>query len=184
MRTSICDILGIDVPILQAPLGGTGFDARLAAAVCNAGGLGMLHLWRADPETLRRQVSELRLLTDRPFAVNLNLEFPQAERLEVCLDLGMPVLSFFWGDLSELAPRAKAADVIILHTIGSLQEATAAADCGVDVVVDQGWEAGGHVRSAVATMALVPDVVDAVAPVPVMAAGGITDGRGMAAALA
>jgi NAD(P)H-dependent flavin oxidoreductase YrpB (nitropropane dioxygenase family) len=184
LNTSLCNILGIKVPIIQAPMGGTGFATRLAAAVCNAGGLGMLHLWRADLETLRSQIRELRSLTDRPFAVNLNLEFPQAERLDACLDERVPVISFFWGDPTTLAPRAKAAGAVVLHTVGAVRDAAAAVECGVDVVVAQGWEAGGHVRGKVATMALVPAVVDAVAPVPVVAAGGIADGRGMAAALA
>ena len=79
-------------------MGGTGFVTQLAAAVCNAGGLGVLHLWRADVPTLRSQIRELRTLTDKPFAVNLNLEFPQHERLDACLDEGVPVISLFWGD--------------------------------------------------------------------------------------
>lgn len=184
MRTSLCDLLGIDIPIIQAPMGGTGVVTRLAAAVSNAGGLGILHVWRDDLAALRREIGIVRSLTDRPFAVNLNLEFPQAERLEVCLAEQVPVISFFWGDPSELAPRAKSAGATVLHTVGSAKEALASAGSGVDVIVAQGWEAGGHVRGKVATMALIPAVVDAVGPIPVVAAGGIADGRGMAAALA
>lgn len=184
MRTTLCDMLGIDIPIIQAPMGGTGFVTRLAGAVCNAGGLGTLHLWRAHIDTLLRNIAELRALTDRPFAVNLNLEFPQEERLEACLQEGVPVISFFWGDPGGLVDRAKAGGAVVLHTVGSAKEARVSVVRGVDIVVAQGWEAGGHVRGTVATMALVPAVVDAVAPVPVVAAGGIADGRGMAAALA
>jgi NAD(P)H-dependent flavin oxidoreductase YrpB (nitropropane dioxygenase family) len=184
MRTRLCDILGIDVPILQAPMGGGGMMTRLAAAVSNAGGLGMLHLWRADLDAIRRDIRETRALTSRPFAANLNLDFPQAERLETCLDEGVRIISLFWGDPSDLAARARERGAVVIWTVGSVAEARRAAQAGVDIVVAQGWEAGGHVRGTVGTLALVPAVVDAVAPLPVVAAGGISDGRGMAAALA
>ncbi|HEV2958152.1 MAG TPA: nitronate monooxygenase [Xanthobacteraceae bacterium] len=183
MKTTLCERLGVELPIIQAPMGGA-VGPALAAAVSNAGGLGMLVPWRADIETVRRQIRETRALTARPFGVNLNLEFPQEERLAACLDEGVPVISFFWRDPSALVPRAKANGAVVLHTVGSAAAARQAMDCGVDVVVAQGWEAGGHVRGTVATMALVPAVVDAVAPVPVVAAGGVADGRGLAAALA
>jgi NAD(P)H-dependent flavin oxidoreductase YrpB (nitropropane dioxygenase family) len=183
MKTTLCERLGVELPIIQAPMGGA-VGPALAAAVSNAGGLGMLVPWRADIETVRRQIRETRALTARPFGVNLNLEFPQEERLAACLDEGVPVISFFWRDPSALVPRAKANGAVVLHTVGSAAAARQAMDCGVDVVVAQGWEAGGHVRGTVATMALVPAVVDAVAPVLVVAAGGVADGRGLAAALA
>lgn len=183
MRTVICDLLGIEVPIVQAPMGGAA-TSPLAAAVCNAGGLGTLPLWRASADVVRQQVRELRKLTDRPFAVNLNLDFPQEERLAVCLEERVPIISFFWKDPAGLVERAKRGGAIVMHTVASAREADAAVGRGVDVVVAQGWEAGGHVRGTVATLPLVPRVVDAVKPVPVIAAGGIADGRGLAAALA
>src|SRR5437016_6394583 len=183
MKTALCTRLGIEVPIIQAPMGGA-VGPSLAAAVCNAGGLGMLVLWRADAETMRRQIRETRALTSRPFGVNLNLDFPQEERLAVCLEERVPVISFFWRDPSPLISRAKAGGAAVLHSVGSVAEARRAVDAGVDVIVAQGWEAGGHVRGTVATMPLVPAVVDAVSPAPVVAAGGIADGRGLAAALA
>src|SRR5436309_648055 len=183
MKTALCERLGIELPIIQAPMGGA-VGPALASAVSNAGGLGMLVPWRADIDTVRRQIRETRALTSRPFGVNLNLEFPQEERLAACLEEGVPVISFFWRDPSSLVPRAKAGGAIVLHTVGSVADARRAVDCGIDVVVAQGWEAGGHVRGTVATLALVPAVVDAVAPVPVVAAGGIADGRGLAAVLA
>jgi len=183
MKTDLCERLGIELPIIQAPMGGA-VGPSLVAAVSNAGGLGMLVPWRADIDVVRRQIRETRALTSRPFGVNLNLEFPQEERLAACLDERVPVISFFWRDPSSLVPRAKAGGAIVLHTVGSAAEAKQAVDCGVDIVVAQGWEAGGHVRGTVATMPLVPAVVDAVSPAPVVAAGGIADGRGLAAALA
>jgi NAD(P)H-dependent flavin oxidoreductase YrpB (nitropropane dioxygenase family) len=183
MTTALCERLGIELPIIQAPMGGV-VGPTLAAAVSNAGGLGMLSPWRADIDTVRRQIRETRALTSRPFGVNLNLEFAQEERLAACLDAGVPVISFFWRDPSSLVPCAKAGGAIVLHTVGSAADAERAVNCGVDILVAQGWEAGGHVRGTVATMPLVPAVVDAVSPAPVVAAGGIADGRGLAAVLA
>jgi NAD(P)H-dependent flavin oxidoreductase YrpB (nitropropane dioxygenase family) len=181
--TAFCERLGIEIPIVQAPMGGA-VGPALAAAVSNAGGLGTLALWGADIEALRRQVRETRGLTSKPFAVNLNLEFPQEERLDACLQEGVPIISLFWREPSALVARAKAGGAIVLHTVSTAKEARQAVECGVDVVVAQGWEAGGHVRGTVATMPLIPAVVDAVGPVPVIAAGGIADGRGLAAAMA
>jgi NAD(P)H-dependent flavin oxidoreductase YrpB (nitropropane dioxygenase family) len=183
MKTALCERLGIEMPIIQAPMGGA-VGPTLAAAVSNAGGLGMLAPWFADIDTVRRQIRETRALTSRPFGVNLNLEFPQEERLAACLDERVPVISFFWRDPSSLVPRAKAGGATVLHSVGSAADAKRAVNCGVDIVVAQGWEAVGHVRGTVATMPLIPAVVDAVSPAPVVAAGGIADGRGLAAALA
>ncbi|TMJ86994.1 MAG: nitronate monooxygenase, partial [Alphaproteobacteria bacterium] len=135
-------------------------------------------------DTMRRQIREMHTLTSRPFGVNLVLDFPQEERLAVCLEERVPIISFFWRDPSHLVSRAKEGGAIVMHTVGSAADARRAVDAGVDVIVAQGWEAGGHVRGSVATMPLVPAVVDAVSPVPVVAAGGIADGRGLAAALA
>jgi NAD(P)H-dependent flavin oxidoreductase YrpB (nitropropane dioxygenase family) len=143
----------------------------------------MLVLWRADTDTIRRQIRETRALTSRPFGVNLNLEFPQEERLAVCLDEGVRVISFFWRDPSSMVGRAKSGGAAVLHTVGTATDARRAVESGVDIVIAQGWEAGGHVRGTVATMPLVPAVVDAISPTPVVAAGGIADGRGLAAAL-
>src|ERR1700693_3773870 len=142
MQTALCKCLGIELPIIQAPMGGA-VGPQLAAAVSNAGGLGMLVLWRGGLDTIRQQIRQTRALTSKPFGVNLNLEFPQEERLAACLDEGVPVISFFWREPSSLVPRAKAGGAIVLHTVGSVADAKRAVNCGVDIVVAQGWEAGG-----------------------------------------
>jgi NAD(P)H-dependent flavin oxidoreductase YrpB (nitropropane dioxygenase family) len=183
MQSAFCERVDIEVPVVLAPMGGA-VGPALAAAVSNAGGLGILPLWNLDVDTLRTRVRLTRELTTKPFAVNLNMEFPQEERLEACLEEEVRIISFFWRDPSPLVAKAKDAGAIVLHTVGNVADARRAIDCGVDVVVAQGWEAGGHVRGSVATLPLVPAVVDAVGDVPVVAAGGIADGRGLAAILA
>ena len=104
-------------------------------------------------------------------------------RLEICLNEGVKVVTFFWGDPAPYVERVHRAGALVTHTVGSAEEARRVVDAGVDIVIAQGWEAGGHVWGQVGTMALVPAVVDAVDPVPVVAAGGIGDGRGLAAVL-
>jgi nitronate monooxygenase len=183
VRTPLCDLLGIDVPIVQAPMGGAA-GPELAAAVSNAGGLGTLPLSWASPAEVAESVERTRALTQKPFAPNFLFNSPQEERVEAALAAGAPVVSLAWGDPAALIPRIRAAGAQVLVTVGTAAEARHAADCGADAIVAQGWEAGGHVWGTVATLALVPVVVDAVAPVPVVAAGGISDGRGLAAVLA
>src|SRR5687768_6552016 len=181
--TSFCRLVGIELPIVQAPVGGITTPA-LAAAVSEAGGLGMLSITWRDPHTLRALLRETQARTAKPFAVNLVLEWDPAERLAIALAESVPIVSFFWGDPAPWVDRVHAAGGLVLHTVASAEEARRVADAGVDAVVAQGWEAGGHVWGEVSTLALVPRVVDAVAPLPVVAAGGIADGRGLAAVLA
>ncbi len=183
MKTELCEKLGIDLPIIQAPIGSAA-GAPLAAAVSNAGGLGTVAVSGFGAEVAREKIREVRERTSKPFAVNLLMSFPHEEELEVCLEERIPVVSFFWGDPSRHVERFHAAGATVLLQVGSVEEARRAVDAGVDIVVAQGWEAGGHVRGNVATLPLVLSVVDAVAPVPVVAAGGIADGRGLAAVLA
>jgi nitronate monooxygenase len=179
VRTPVCELLGIDQPIVQAPMSAV---PELAAAVSNAGALGMLALTWSSPAG--DVVRDTAALTDRPFGGNLILSSDQHRRLDEALEAGMRIVSLMWGDPAGYVEQVHDADGVLLHTVGSAEEARRAADSGVDVVVAQGWEAGGHVWSRVATLPLVPAVVDAVAPLPVIAAGGIGDARGVAAVLA
>jgi len=181
LRTPLCELFGIELPIVQAPIS---YAPALVAAVSNAGGLGMIQLSWLDSDGAREVIRETRRRTDRPFGVNLVLEWPQDERLELSLEEGVRIVSLFWGDPSPYAGRVHDAGGLVLCAVGSAAEARQVVAADADVVVAQGWEAGGHVRGDVATLPLVPAVVDAVAPVPVVAAGGIADGRGLAAALA
>jgi nitronate monooxygenase len=178
-HTPVCDLLGIEHPIVQAPVAS---DPRLPAAVSNAGALGSVALWWADDAG--DWVRETAALTDRPFAGNFVLTSDQHGRLDQALSAGLRIVSLLWGDPDTYVGPVHDAGGIVMHTVGSAEEARHAVGCGVDIIVAQGWEAGGHVWSGVATLPLVPAVVDAVAPVPVIAAGGIGDARGVAAVLA
>ncbi|MBI3853916.1 MAG: nitronate monooxygenase [Verrucomicrobia bacterium] len=184
LRTHLCELLGIEVPILSAPMGPNISGPELAAAVSNAGGLGIMQAQLAPPPLLRQEIYRLRELTDKPFGVNFILHFPHQESIAVCLQERVPVLMFFWGDPSPFVARAHAAGAKVLHQVGSVEGARQATRAGVDVLVAQGVEAGGHLAGEVTTMALVPRVVDAVAPTPMVAADGIADARGLVAALA
>jgi nitronate monooxygenase len=155
---------------------------QLAAAVSNAGALGMLALTWSTPAG--DVVRETAALTDRPFGGNLILTSDHHRRLDEALEAGVRIVSLMWGDPAGYVKQVHDANGIVMHTVGSAEEARRAVASGVDVVVAQGWEAGGHVWSQVATLPLVPAVVDAVAPMPVIAAGGIGDARGVAAVFA
>jgi nitronate monooxygenase len=185
LQTPLTRRLGIDVPVVQAPIGRLSGPA-LAAAVSNAGGLGMLGVSYLSADDLRRSIHSTRELTGRPFGVNMLLHWDQRERLSICLEEGVRVISYFWSSLPLERPYIEdphSNAALVMHTIGSADEARRAVETGVDVVVAQGSDAGGHVWGSVGTMSLIPAVVDAVGLVPVVAAGGIGDGRGLAAAL-
>ncbi|NRF70603.1 nitronate monooxygenase [Aquincola sp. S2] len=228
MQTPLCARLGLDVPIVQAPMAGGWTTPELVAAVCNAGGLGMLAAARLSLEQLRGQIDAVRRLTTRPFGVNFLLAAPGAApadasgmqrvldagraqrglapgsaalalppsalaaQFELACDARVPVVGFAMGDPAPLVPRAQAAGAFVIAMATSVAEARRLEAGGVDAIVAQGSEAGGH-RSCleppgdtapplIGTMALLPQVVDAVR-VPVIATGGLMDGRGVLAAL-
>ncbi len=237
LRTPLCDLLGIEHPILQA---GMAWDKRgstsppsVVAAVSNAGGLGVLGASSISPERIRECIREVRSMTNRPFGVDIiwprmseapstdplqarqvierehpeHLAFvqkalaelglePQApddvswvrtpqearRQLDVILEEGVPIVAIGLGDTSEVAPLVHAAGAKLLALCGTARQAQAHARNGVDVIIAQGYEAGGH-TGRIANFPLLPQVVDTVRPIPVVAAGGIADGRGLAAAL-
>jgi NAD(P)H-dependent flavin oxidoreductase YrpB (nitropropane dioxygenase family) len=183
LTTPFCTLVGCELPIVQAPLGSS-TSVELVAAVSEAGGLGVLAGTWLELDQLRAAIADVRTATARPFAVNLVLHWDQAERLRICLAGGVRVISLCWGDPSPHIATCHAAGACVLHTVATAAEARLVVAAGVDCVIAQGSEAGGHVWGEVSTFPLVPAVVDAVSPVPVVAAGGIADGRGLAAALA
>ncbi len=183
LTTSFCNRVGVALPIVQAPIGSAAIPL-LAATVSEAGALGTLALSWSTADHIRSVIRETRSRTEKPFAVNLLLEWPQTDRLNVVLEEGVNIVSLAWGDPGQYVAAIHAADALLMHTVSSAEEARRSVEAGVDIIVAQGWEAGGHVRGQVSLMGLVPAVVDAVGSVPVLAAGAISDGRGLAAALA
>lgn len=186
LQTAFTRLIGLRHPIMQAPLGGGITSPELVAAVSNAGGLGVLALGGQPPELIRAAIRRTRQLTDKPFGVNLLLqpELYQPAQAETCFEEHVPVLSLFWGDPGPCVAAAHAAGTKVMVQVGSVEEARAAQAAGADVIVAQGVEAGGHVRGQISTLVLVPLVVAAVRPLPVVAAGGIADASGLAAVLA
>ena len=181
MRTRLCDLLGIDFPIIQAAMSIFG-SAELVAAVSNAGGLGSLGCWRRPPDDVARQLSLIREQTGRPFAVNHVVPALDETAFDVTLRARPTAMSLALADPGPLVQRAHDAGILVMQQVTTVSQARQAADRGVDVIIAQGCEGGGYV-GRVAALALIPQVVDAVRPLPVVAAGGIADGRGLAAAL-
>ncbi|MEA2655955.1 MAG: enoyl-[acyl-carrier protein] reductase [Chloroflexota bacterium] len=181
LQTPVCDLLGIQLPIVQAGMS-TYTTPELVAAVSNAGGLGIIGGLGRKPDDLREEIRKVRELTSRPFGVNHVISQLDPAAIEVTLELRVPVLALAWGKADEIVRRAHEAGIKVIHQVNTPEEAGRAAADGADVIVAQGAEGGGHV-GAMSTLPLVPQVVDVVNGVPVLAAGGIADGRGVAAAL-
>jgi nitronate monooxygenase/enoyl-[acyl-carrier protein] reductase II len=181
LRTPLCDLLSIEHPVIQAGMGPF-TSARLTAAVSEAGGLGSLGAGTRTAAQLRAELARLRELTDRPFAVNHTVSNLDEDAFAVTLAARPAVVSFALSDPGELVERAHRAGALVAHQVTTVAEARTAVEGGVDVIIAQGGEAGGF-GGRIAGLVLVPQVVDAVHPIPVVAAGGIADGRGLAAAL-
>ena len=229
LRTKLCDMLGIEYPIIQAGMG-TISGPTLVAAVSNAGGLGVLAAIDLTAEELRQWIRQTRKLTNKPFAVDTvfmknlpesmsmdeveaklppeavsyaqkvreNLGLPPVhgrpntyicsrrvieEQFQVCVEEGIDIIVSALGSPDWFVNEIHAHNIKILGLVGNVKDARRVAESGADIIIAQGYEAGGH-TGRIGTMALVPQVVDAVYPTPVIAAGGIADGRGLVAALA
>lgn len=183
LRTPICDMLGVEHPILLAGMGGVSY-AEVCAAVSEAGGFGSLGMAGVGPEGIRRQMRRVRELTDKPFGVDLLTAQPESltASVDIIIEEGAKAFIAGLGVPVAIVDRLRAAGVVVMCMAGNVRHAVKAAEAGCDVVIAQGTEAGGHTGS-VASVALWPQVVDAVG-VPVIAAGGLSDGRGLTAALA
>jgi NAD(P)H-dependent flavin oxidoreductase YrpB (nitropropane dioxygenase family) len=182
LETRLCEVLGIDLPILQAGMS-TYTSAELVAAVSNAGGLGIIGALGRSPDDLRDEIRRVRALTSRPFGVNHVVCQIDDACVELSLSQRVPVISLAWGRAADLTARAHDAGLKVVHQVTTPEEAGAVAAEGADAIIAQGSEGGGHVGTLMTTVALVPQTVDVVKPVPVIAAGGIADGRGLAAAI-
>ena len=234
LRTELCDMLGCEIPIMLAGMGALGraTPPRLVAAVCNAGGFGVMSGSGLEPEVIRARIREIRELTEKPFGVGLLLparldegggtrteararllrDYPKhvafvdelmerfglvkpedlgefvmspatiREQVQVVMDERVPWFEAALGDPAWLVPQAREVGVRVMGIAGSARNAMRQKEAGCELIIAQGYEAGGHTGS-VANFPLIPEVVDKVAPIPVVAAGGIVDGRGVAAAL-
>ena len=186
IHTPICDKLGITYPIVLGGMAGS-TSVALVAAVSGEGGLGTLGATNLSADQVLEQAASIRTATEKPFAMNYLLFRAEEESFAAALEARPNVVSFAWAradqDLRSYFQRVHDAGLLVMYMAGEVPEAVRAVEAGADVIVAQGTEGGGHI-GWMASMALVPMVVDAVSPVPVLAAGGIADGRGLAAALA
>ena len=181
MKTGITELLGIEYPIIQ---GGMAWVAEynLAAAVSNAGGFGIIGAASAPPEIVREQIRKCKELTDKPFGVNVMLMNPNAEEVaKIVIEEGVKAVTTGAGNPAKYIPVWKEAGVKVMPVVASVAMAVMMERAGVDAIVAEGMESGGHIGQTT-TMALLPQVVDAV-NIPVIGAGGIADGRGFAAAI-
>jgi len=180
LTTRLCDLFGIDAPIILAPMG-TCTSAELAAAVSNAGGLGGIGTLFRSFAAIKRDIDVVKTLTQRPFAINHIPQTLDEEAFRYTLAARPAVISFTLANPGDLARQARASGAHVMVQVTTVDQALQAAECGAEVIIAQGSESGGYCGE-VSTMTLVPQVVDAVSPLPVVASGGIFDGRGIAAA--
>ena len=184
LHTRICDMLGIEHPIISAPMSGGIAAADLAAAVSEAGGFGLIGgMTTGGPEWLREQIRKVRQLTNKPFGVGFISSFPGLDEfVKVALEEQVVAMSHSFADPTAYIPAAHASDVKLIAQVQTVEQAVVAAQAGVDILVAQGTEAGGHTGYN-GTLPMVTAVLDIAGDLPVLAAGGIADGRGLAAVL-
>jgi enoyl-[acyl-carrier protein] reductase II len=182
LHTPICDLLGIEFPIIQAGMGPF-TSAELVAAVSNSGALGSLGAGARSFESFKEQLAKTQNLTNRPFAINQTLSpaLPSPEAFNLTIKAKPRLISFALGNPRGYVQPVHDAGILVMHQVTTVQQAYQAAECGVDIIIAQGAEAGGF-GGTISELVLLPQVVDAVRPIPVVAAGGIADGRGLAAA--
>lgn len=185
ISTKLTRVLDCRYPIISAGMGGPA-RSELAAAVSEAGGFGLLGMVRESPQLIAAEIAEIRRRTKRPFGVNLipfatEARLLQAE-LAACFEAGVPALCFFWEVYPEIVAQAKAQGAQVLYQVGSVEDALKAEAAGADVVIAQGVEAGGHVRGRLPLAVLLGQLAGRLS-VPLVASGGIADGRAVAAAL-
>jgi NAD(P)H-dependent flavin oxidoreductase YrpB (nitropropane dioxygenase family) len=183
LKTALCRQLGVEYPIFSVGMGGGMAGPELTAAVSNAGGCGVFGGGGLPAPYIHEQIRRVRSLTDKPFGVNIILPLLQEGQIETCLEEKIPILVLFWGDPKPYVEEAHRRGTKVFIQVGSVEEAKLAAEAGVDAIIAQGIEAGGHVKSTTSLSTLVPAVVEAVKLTPVIAAGGIANGRGVVAAL-
>ena len=183
MKNSICDLFSIDYPIIQAGMiWCSGW--KLASAVSNAGGLGIIGSGSMYPNTLRKHIEKCKNATDKPFAVNLPLLYPNAqEHINSIIELKVPIVFTSAGNPKTWTSILKSEGIKVVHVVSSVKFAIKAQQSGVDAIVAEGFEAGGHNGiEETTTFCLIPDVAKAIS-IPLIAAGGIVDGKSMLAAL-